>query len=135
MKIEFVERFDIPSATAQQRGHGAHGRTWASPGLQAARAAWRALFEKYRPERPLSGAISVTMVLYYHRMGTGAGKRFPKTTRPDIDNVVKVVLDALMAAGIIADDAAVFNVNAWKFAEIGAEHVQFSIMECREFGK
>lgn len=124
MRIEFTDRFDIPSATAQQRGHGAHGKTWESPGLKAARAAWQAFFERHRPEKPLEGAIAVCAALFYH----AAVKRVtPKTTRPDLDNLAKVIGDALMAAGIVAEDSTIYHWDIYKFNTPTEENVAFRI--------
>lgn len=126
MKIEFTDRFDIPSATAQQRGHGAHGKTWKSPGLKAACAAWQALFEKHRPEKPLSGPIIVWADLFYHNAKaplTGC----PKTTRPDYDNLAKVFNDALVAGGIVAEDKFIFDARTVKWEWPGIEMVHFVI--------
>lgn len=114
MKIEICELFDIPSATAQQRGHGAKGRTWKTPGLKAAQAAWRALFEKYKPEKPLDGPITTSIILSYHKKGVTGGVE-PKTTRPDADNLEKVINDALVAAGIIQDDSLIFGTSRYKY--------------------
>ena len=124
MKIEFTERFDIPSATAQQRGHGAHGKTWESPGLKAARAAWQALFEKHRPKKPLEGAVEVCAILCYH---AAVGRFTPKTTRPDLDNLAKVIGDALMAAGIVAEDSTIYHWDIYKFNIPTEENVTFRI--------
>jgi len=127
MKIEFFEPFDIPSATAQQRGHGAHGRTWESPGLRAARAAWQALFEKHRPKYPLEGAITVTAIMYYYRKGLTNDQIQPRVVRPDIDNIAKVILDALMAAYIILEDARIFDLHVVKLQHSGPSMVHFTI--------
>ena len=97
MTIDFTERFDIPSGTAQTRGHGANGRTWKSPSHRKAAAAWQALFERHRPEKPLSGPVTVYACLLYHNDKAGAAGR-PKTTRPDLDNLAKVFTDALVSA-------------------------------------
>ena len=132
MKIEFTECFDIPSATAQQRGHGAHGKTWESPGLKAARAAWQALFERHCPEKPLEGAITVTAIMYYYRKGLAKDQIQPRVVRPDIDNIAKVILDALMAAWIIRDDAKIFDLHAVKLEHAGPSMVHFTIENWEE---
>lgn len=132
MKIEFIERFDIPSATAQQRGHGAHGKTWESPGLKAARAAWQALFEKHKPEKPLEGAITIQFILLYHRKGLDPDAVQPRVVRPDVDNLTKVIFDALMAAGVIRDDASIFNHHGVKLEYAGPSKVHFIIENWEE---
>lgn len=126
MKIEFLEFFDIPSATAQQRRHGANGRNWRTPGLKAAQAAWQALFEKYKPAKPMTGPVTVYACLLYHNDEAGAAGR-PKTTRPDYDNLAKVFDDALVSAGIVAEDKLIFDAHTIKWEWSGAEMVQFHI--------
>ena len=126
MIIDFTERFDIPSGTAQTRGHGANGRTWKSPSHRKAAAAWQALFERHRPEKPLSGPVTVYACLLYHNDKAGAAGR-PKTTRPDLDNLAKVFTDALVSAGIVAEDKLIFDARTIKWEWSGAEMVQFHI--------
>lgn len=135
MMIKFTEQFDVPSTTAQQRGHGAHGKTWESPGLKAARAAWQALFERHRPEKPLPGPVAIQVMLCYHRRGLGEDQVNPRVVRPDLDNLVKVILDALMAANVILDDAKVCDLHAIKLEYGGPSMVQFKIEEWEEDAK
>ena len=75
MRFDFTERFDIPSGTAQTRGHGANGRTWKSPSHRKAAAAWQALFERHRPEKPISEAVCVFASLLYHNGKAGVAAR------------------------------------------------------------
>lgn len=132
MRIEFTDRFDIPSATAQQRGHGAHGKTWPSLGLKAARAAWQALFERHRPKKPLEGAIAIQFILWYYRKGLAHDAVQPRVVRPDVDNLTKVIFDALMAAGVILDDASIFDHHGVKLEYAGPPKVHFIIENWEE---
>lgn len=106
MKIE--TEFDIPGSTPQQRKTG-EGATHPSQGLRYARAAWRALFEKYRPARPLKGPVQLRIFLEYHTKDRSMFGRY-KTTRPDGDNLLKIIKDAMTKAGYWKDDAQV----AWE---------------------
>lgn len=126
MTIDFTERFDIPSGTAQTRGHGANGRTWKSPSHRKAAAAWQALFERHRPEKPISEAVCVFVSLLYHNGKAGVAVR-PKTTRPDLDNLAKVFTDALMSAGIVAEDKLVWCLHVDKREWCGPEMVHFHL--------
>lgn len=126
MTIDFVERFDIPSGTAQTRGHGANGRTWKSPSHRKAAAAWQALFELHKPGKPLSVAVCVFVILLYHNGKAGMAAR-PKTTRPDLDNLAKVFTDALMSAGIVAEDKLVWCLHVEKREWCGHEMVHFHL--------
>ena len=44
-----------------------------------------------------------------------ADERYPHTKRPDIDNLIKSVLDGLQTASIISDDSIVWRVSAEKW--------------------
>ena len=106
MKIEFAEKFTIPSATPQQRKVGGGG-THPTEGLRLARATWQALLEKHRPLKPMQKEAKLYVILTYHTADPRkAGK--PKTTRPDGDNLLKAIKDAATKAGWWRDDAIVF---------------------------
>ena len=100
MRIEFTEKFAIPSATPQQRKLGGRG-THPTEGLRLARATWQALLERHTP---FTKPVVLFVDLCYHH----ATKLGPKTTRPDGDNLLKIVKDAATKAGWWKDDALVF---------------------------
>jgi len=56
-------------------------------------------------------------------------QRVPKTTKPDIDNLIKMVMDALTKSGIWLDDNIVTEVAAsdWYANEYEQPHVMYSI--------
>ena len=106
MKIIIDRPFDIPSSTPQQRKLGSRA-THPTQGLRYARAAWRALVEPYSPARPMAGAVALQVFLLYHTDDKGKAWK-AKTTRPDGDNLLKVIKDAMTKAGYWKDDAQVF---------------------------
>lgn len=65
---------------------------------------WRQRFcaACYKPEQPIAGRLSVVVQVY-----TKSGKM-----RPDLDNVVGAVLDALQDAGVMANDRSVSAIHA-----------------------
>lgn len=70
---------------------------------------------------PLDGPISVRVFFYFARPDSHYGKRglLPSapeyhTVRPDLDKLVRAILDALTEAGAIRDDSRVASVTAWK---------------------
>ena len=130
MKIEFLEFFDIPSTTAQQRRHGANGRNWRTPGLKAAQAAWQALLEKHKPVTPMTGPVAVDISLIYHRKLSGREPIEPRIERPDCDNIVKVILDAMVRAGYFEDDRQVYCIGVQKFNQrVHADAVHIQVKE------
>lgn len=80
-----------------------------------------------RPPQPLTGPLEVKIVAYFDRPDrlTSRSKRtgallhaeegaMPHTSRPDLDNIVKAVLDGMGRAGIWEDDAQVCALTAKK---------------------
>lgn len=58
-----------------------------------------------------------------------ATERVPKTTKPDIDNLIKMVMDALTKSEIWTDDNIVTEVGAsdWYANEYEQPHTMYSI--------
>lgn len=79
------------------RGHAAWRRALAMS-LLAAR-------QEAGGDWPITGAARVSMVFYLRRV----------TARPDIDKLARAVLDALVDAGVLADDSTVVHLEAWKW--------------------
>lgn len=95
------------------RGHAAWRRALAMS-LLAAR-------QEAGGDWPITGAAKVSMVFYLRRV----------TARPDIDKLARAVLDALVEAGIIADDGQVVGLKADKTRAIDTEGVYVAV-ETRE---
>jgi Holliday junction resolvase RusA-like endonuclease len=57
-------------------------------------------------DAPLKGGLFVGLDFTFPA-GKGRQEGEPHTSRPDADNLAKLVLDALMRAGLIGDDAVV----------------------------
>jgi crossover junction endodeoxyribonuclease RusA len=91
------------------------------------RAAAVLLRAQHEGRDPIQGPVTVEVVAIHPRPRRcpaglrawwGPG-RVVKATRPDIDNIVKAALDALDAAGVLADDGQVVRLVAqdWYAAE------------------
>ncbi len=79
------------------------------PELKQARATLMAYLARYKPDEPLSGPVALTTNWIYpesksHPAGTW------KITKPDTDNMVKLLKDCMTAVGFWKDDAQV----AWE---------------------
>ena len=118
------EEFDIPGSTPQQRKLGGKG-TYPTAGLRYARAAWQALLEKHRPAKPMTGAVELNVVLYYHRKSIRRSIE-PKTTRPDGDNLLKIIKDAATKAGWWQDDAVVYRESIARYSVAGPAMVRIT---------
>jgi Holliday junction resolvase RusA-like endonuclease len=120
---------------------GGHARIYTPAKTRAYRAYVAALAEPYRPAERLSGALSVEIVAMFKRpaymrrrskrtgelLGGWPEHPFPKTSKPDIDNVEKAILDALKMWW--GDDAQVSDQRTrkrWASAD-GCGSVQVTI--------
>ena len=72
------------------------------------------------PDKPMLGPRGsifgpVKLGLLFYRVRPKSNKSEWPTVKPDLDNYVKMLCDALMDAGILADDAQVCRLDAGKF--------------------
>ncbi len=84
---------------------------WERSAAMIARAAWS--------RAPLDGLVVVEVQAVFARpkrllRKKDSAARIPCDVKPDIDNVVKCALDALVMAGVLRDDKQVFRVMAEK---------------------
>lgn len=73
------------------------------PALKDARDKLMAYLYKHHPEEPLKGPIALTVKWAFYKKG--APKL--KTTKPDTDNLQKLLKDCMTACGFWKDDAQV----------------------------
>ena len=75
---------------------------------------------------PLDGAVAVEIIALFPRPGRLVWKRKPMPrephiSSPDVDNIVKAVLDATEKAGVVRNDRIVFAVRVEKWYCSGEE--------------
>jgi Holliday junction resolvase RusA-like endonuclease len=108
--ISFFHAFTPPRATAQQRRHLHDGRNFLPQRARLAFATLQAVMEAHRPPKPLEGPLHVLLGW------TWPGKEIRhKTTRPDLDNLAKLALDAATRAGYWHDDAQIAMLTLAKY--------------------
>lgn len=101
------------------------GRTWSYSSASAGLAAWRKSIhwaaKAAGPLRP-SRAHRAEVVFYFarpkaHFKGGEIRCGMPVTVsaRPDLDNLVKAVLDSVQSSGLLADDSSVVWLTCAKF--------------------
>jgi len=127
MQISLNEPFDIPASTPQQRKTAGKG-THPTQGLRYARAAWQALLEKHKPAKPMHGPVSLSVLLCYHTISRGV-KVAPKTSRPDGDNLLKIIKDAATKAGWWIDDAQVYDEHITRYWTYEEERVKINVLD------
>lgn len=108
-------------------------RSWIAGAIVILAAHWR--------REPLEGAVAVELVFVHSRpkrlcRKKDAHGRLWRDRRPDIDNLCKSALDAIQAAGIVADDGQVavlegrdmygakgesgkVEISVWRLGEMG----------------
>jgi len=95
---------------------------------------------KWTPKEPLSGPLRVSVNFGYpllkkhheqikKRKGNGVMVVEAKVTRPDCDNLVKSVLDALTEANYIVDDSNVVSLSVSKWFHWKAPFIDVIITE------
>ena len=120
MTISFFKECRLPTSTAQQRKFTRFGSYLPDAGKYA-KAFWQAVMEGQKPEAPFKGPVRVKVVLHYPhtqktvRQATADNLRVAKTSRPDLDNASKMILDAMTKAGYWADDSQVYSLAIEKY--------------------
>lgn len=108
----------IPRTTAQQKRYNAKtGIYFDSPELASARMIY---LRKFYEARQKAGIIipmesPVVLDVFFHfkaKRKKDVGQ--PKLTRPDLDNMVKLIADCITKAGIIRDDSQIFDLHLVK---------------------
>lgn len=126
MVIEFFAPMNPPTVTHQEKQVSvANGKPafYEPAELKAARAKLRDHLAKHRPEQPLTGAVRLMVKWCFPRGHHRDGEY--RITRPDTDNLQKLLKDVMTAAGFWRDDAQVASEIAEKFwAEIPGIYIR-----------
>lgn len=126
----FIPLKKIPTATAQQkqvrivRGKPIY---YDPENVKKARALFEAHLAPHAPKEPLQAPVHVMMKWLYpttQKKGDGVYK----TTRPDVDNMQKIVLDSMTKLGFWKDDSHVSSMVVEKFHS-DTVGIYFEVME------
>lgn len=116
MNIQFFIPGEPPTVTAQQKGFSRKTGTYYKPAeLRDAEQKYLAYANEVRPAEPITGPVALT-VIFGFRAVAGHEPNTPKTSKPDTDNMLKSLKDALTRAGFWQDDAQVFietTIKLW----------------------
>lgn len=116
MRIEFFMPVIPPTATHQEkkvRMAGGRPVFYDPPEVQAARSKLTDYLAGHRPDRPLEGGIRLLVKWCFPRGKHRDGEY--RITRPDTDNLQKLLKDCMTAAGFWKDDAQVASEICEKF--------------------
>lgn len=116
MRLEFFMPVIPPTATHQEkkvRMAGGRPVFYDPPEVQAARSKLTDYLAGHRPDRPLEGGIRLLVKWCFPRGKHRDGEY--RITRPDTDNLNKLLKDCMTAAGFWKDDAQVASEICEKF--------------------
>ena len=120
MKIEFFMPMEPPTVTAQQHriGKTNTGKTivYDTPELKLARAKLMAHLAKHKPEKPFRPQVPVELLVEWcfpTTMPAHDGQY--RTSKPDTDNLQKLLKDCMTKTGFWKDDAQVCREVVEKF--------------------
>lgn len=112
-----------PKTTAQQKGAfalktGGVRFFKKKKNIQAEESMY-ALFHPYKPAHPLEGPLSVSVTWIWPWRKSEPKKnmvgRMPMTSRPDLSNLEKALVDVLVRMGFMLDDSQIFDERLQKF--------------------
>jgi len=117
MRLEFFMPMDPPTATHQERkwwvvkGKPA---SYEPPEVKAARSKLTAHLAGHKPDRPLKGPVRLLVKWCFPRSGNHRNGEW-RATRPDTDNLQKLLKDCMTVVGFWKDDAQVASEICEKF--------------------
>lgn len=115
--MQFFIPMKIPTVTHQEKQvHVVHGKPvfYEPTELKQARANLTDHLAQYRPKQPMKGPVEL-VVKFCFPVVTGSYDGQPKTTKPDCDNLVKLLQDVLNSLDFYEDDRFVVSLVAQKF--------------------
>lgn len=124
-KICFFHQFTPPTTTFQAR----NSQWRPTPAARKAMALWQAVLEQYRPAEPLKGPVRLEVQFIF----PGERVQTIRTAKPDLDNLLKGVLDICTRLGYWQDDAQVVSIYAMKMDSpmpglfFAAEHTESAV--------
>lgn len=135
MKNEIYLRFEngIPKGTAQQKGEGikykrrpdgsiyGYIQHFQKRAVKLARAEYTSQLKPYFPKKPSDKPIKLTIIFYHSIKAPRSIWGKYKTTRPDLDNTAKELIDVMSAdkktkkGGFWLDDAQIVDLRLIKY--------------------
>lgn len=113
--ISFFIPGEPPTVTAQQKGYSRKtGKFYKTADLKDAEQKYMAYAYQARPEHPIKGAVHLIVSFGFSVSGKHRDCE-PKTTRPDTDNMVKLLKDCLTRCRFWDDDAQVALETVGKY--------------------
>lgn len=131
MVTEFFMPMIPPTVTHQEhKVTGVHGKPifYEPPELKEARAKLTAHLAGHRPEQPLTGALRLVVRWCFPVSGKHTDGEY-RATKPDTDNLQKLLKDCMTAVGFWKDDAQVASELCEKFwANIPGIYIRIEVL-------
>jgi len=126
----FLYMSQIPAGTAQQKRTNRYtGAFFESETVRRARTMYTALLMPYRPNTPHKAPLAVNVTFAYSIIDKKKRGK-DKTSRPDVDNLVKLFLDCMTACGFWYDDADIADLRIKKiYSDIDDAWIHVTIDE------
>lgn len=114
----FVQGIPVAQPRPRARNAGKHARVYNPGSADEWKQCVRVTGALYQPDDPLRGPVSVVIEFVMPRpqrmRRQGSPEHVPHTSKPDLDNMVKAVLDAMTNSGWWCDDSQVCALSAEK---------------------
>ena len=117
MEIIMLLDIDPPTITAQQKGvRVVHGKPffYEKAEVTNARRKIEWAMKQYVPDEPIETPVRLTVKLGIPTKDKKKLKKEWKDTRPDLDNMLKLMLDCLTEMSFLKDDALIVQLVAEK---------------------
>lgn len=125
--MEFFMPMGIPTATAQEKKINTKtGTIYPDATVKAAKEKYLAHLDRFKPDMPLEAPISLMVVWYFH--SDKHRDRSYKITKPDTDNMTKLLKDCMTKKGFWKDDAQVAYEVLVKYWTTGTEGIYIKVI-------
>lgn len=120
--MEFFMPMRIPTATAQEKKiNKKTGTIYPDATVKAAKEKYLAHLDAFKPDTPIEAPIQLMVIFYFH--SDKYQDRSYKITKPDTDNMIKLLKDCMTKKGFWKDDAHVCYEVIGKYWTTGTEGV------------
>ena len=107
----FIPMKQIPTVTSQEKGINFDTRrVYEKPEIKEARAKYRAALMGKQPNSPITGPVRLVVEWIFRAPESLKKGTYWKTSKPDTDNMIKLLKDVMTELGFWKDDAQV----AWE---------------------
>lgn len=104
--MEFFMPMRIPTATAQEKKiNRKTGTIYPDATVKIAKEKYLAHLDRFKPDLPLEAPVQLMTIWYFH--SDKHPDRSYKITKPDTDNMIKLLKDCMTKKGFWKDDAHV----------------------------